>query len=75
MNATFGRPRAAAAQMKLVRFAMFGAAPTQAVARSSQKGSTPGWSVKAFLTTIAMVPPSIAPSISGRKAQLTSSRP
>ena len=75
MNATFGRPFARAAQMKLVRFAMFGAASAHAVARSSHSVSTPGCPSNAFLMTMPIVPPSIAPSMSGRNAQLTSSRP
>jgi hypothetical protein len=60
MNATFGRPFARAAQMKLVRFAMFGAASAHAVARSSHSVSTPGCPANAFLMTMPIVPPSIA---------------
>jgi hypothetical protein len=57
-----------------VRFAKFGAALTNATARSSIPGETPGTSAHAFFTMTDMVPPSMAPSITGRNAHETSSR-
>ena len=60
--------------MKLVRFAKFGAALTNATAKSKSSGEMPGTPVHAFLTSTDMVPPSIAPSMMGRNAHDSNSR-
>ncbi|MFM7799631.1 MAG: hypothetical protein ACKPBA_11715 [Planctomycetota bacterium] len=74
MNATLSRPLLTRLQRKLVRLAKFGAALTSATAKSSAAGETPGTPAQAFFTMTDIVPPSIAPSMIGRKAHETSSR-
>ena len=55
-------------------FAIAGAAVTAATAKLSSDAETSGSAAKCFLTTMLTVPPSTAPSMIGRNAQLSSSR-
>ena len=74
MKATLSRPLPTRLHRKLVRLAKFGAALTNATAKSRSSGEIPGTPVHAFFTITDLVPPSIAPSITGRNAHDSSSR-